>query len=60
MDFADSQRPLTILRFAPAAQFFVAPIDNDGPWPMPAYSGKAQPYLDAIAEGVFTSHDVRD
>ena len=28
---------------------------------MPAYSGKAQqPYLDAIAEGVFTSQDVRD
>jgi hypothetical protein len=27
---------------------------------MVAYSGKAQPYLDAIAEGVFTSHEVRD
>jgi hypothetical protein len=27
---------------------------------MLAYSGKAQPYLDAIAEGVFTSQDVRD
>lgn len=27
---------------------------------MPAYSGKAQPYLDAIAESVFTSQDVRD
>jgi len=27
---------------------------------MPAYSGKAQPYLDAIAECVFTSRDVRD
>ena len=27
---------------------------------MPAYSGKAQPYLDAIAEGVFTSQTVRD
>jgi hypothetical protein len=27
---------------------------------MPAYSGKAQPYLDAIAGGVFTSQDVRD
>ncbi len=27
---------------------------------MPAYSAKAQPYLDAIAEGVFTSQDVRD
>lgn len=26
---------------------------------MPAYSGKAQPYLDAIAEGVFASPDVR-
>lgn len=27
---------------------------------MPAYSGKAQPYLDAIAESVFKSTDVRD
>jgi hypothetical protein len=27
---------------------------------MPAYFGKAQPYLDAIAESVFTSQDVRD
>jgi hypothetical protein len=27
---------------------------------MPAYSGKAQPYLDAIAESDFTSQDVRD
>lgn len=27
---------------------------------MPAYSGKAQPYLDAIAEGVFASLDVRN
>jgi hypothetical protein len=27
---------------------------------MPAYSGKAQPYLDAIAESVFTSQDVTD
>ena len=27
---------------------------------MPAYSGKAQPYLNAIAESVFTSQDVRD
>ncbi|RWN25273.1 hypothetical protein [Mesorhizobium sp.] len=27
---------------------------------MPAYSGKAQPYLDAIAESVFTSQEVRD
>jgi hypothetical protein len=27
---------------------------------MAAYSGKAQPYLDAIAESVFTSQDVRD
>lgn len=27
---------------------------------MPAYSGKAQPYLDAIAESVFASQDVRD
>lgn len=27
---------------------------------MPAYSGKAQPYLDAIAAGVFASQDVRD
>lgn len=27
---------------------------------MTAYSGKAQPYLDAIAESVFTSQDVRD
>ena len=27
---------------------------------MPAYSGKAQPYLDAIAEGIFTSQRVRD
>jgi hypothetical protein len=27
---------------------------------MPAYSGKAQPYLDAIAKNVFTSQRVRD
>ena len=27
---------------------------------MPAYSGKAQPYLNAIAESVFTSQEVRD
>jgi len=27
---------------------------------VPAYSGKAQPYLDPIAESVFTSQDVRD
>jgi len=27
---------------------------------MPVYSEKAQPYLDAIAESVFTSQDVRD
>ena len=27
---------------------------------MPAYSEKAQPYLDAIAESVFTLQDVRD
>jgi hypothetical protein len=27
---------------------------------VPAYSGKAQPYLDAICESVFTSQDVRD
>jgi len=27
---------------------------------MPAYSGKAQPFLDAIAESVFTSQDFRD
>ncbi|MTV16754.1 MULTISPECIES: hypothetical protein [Bradyrhizobium] len=27
---------------------------------MPAYSSKAQPYLDAIANGVFSSEDVRD
>ncbi|OYX74703.1 MAG: hypothetical protein B7Y77_03170 [Bradyrhizobium sp. 35-63-5] len=27
---------------------------------MPAYSGKAQPFLDSIAESVFTSQDVRD
>jgi hypothetical protein len=27
---------------------------------MPTYSGKAQPYLDAIAGGVFASQDVRD
>lgn len=27
---------------------------------MPAYSGKAQPYLNAIAESVFTSQHVRD
>jgi hypothetical protein len=27
---------------------------------MPAYSGKAQPYLDAIAESIFTSQTVRD
>ena len=27
---------------------------------MPAYSGKAQPYLDAIAESVFSSQKVRD
>lgn len=27
---------------------------------MPAYSGKAQPYLDAIAAGVFSSQEVRD
>jgi len=27
---------------------------------VPAYSGKAQPYLDAIAESVFTSQDVRN
>src|SRR5580658_10099968 len=26
---------------------------------MPAYSGKAQPYLDAIARGVFASSQVR-
>src|SRR5215212_3586116 len=27
---------------------------------MPAYSGKAQPYLDAIAAGIFTSQQIRD
>jgi hypothetical protein len=27
---------------------------------MPAYSGKAQPYLRAIADGVFTPQEVRD
>jgi hypothetical protein len=27
---------------------------------MPAYSGKAQPYLDAIAEGLFASQEIRD
>jgi hypothetical protein len=27
---------------------------------MPAYSERAQPYLDAIAEGAFTSQDIRD
>jgi len=27
---------------------------------MPAYSGKAQPYLDAIADSAFASQDVRD
>jgi hypothetical protein len=27
---------------------------------LPAYSGKAQPYLDAIAESVFTSQEVRN
>ncbi len=27
---------------------------------MPAYSGKAQPYLNAIADGVFASQAVRD
>jgi hypothetical protein len=27
---------------------------------MPAYSGKAQPYLDAIAASVFTSREVRN
>jgi hypothetical protein len=27
---------------------------------MPGYSSKAQPYLDAIADGVFTSQEVRD
>jgi hypothetical protein len=27
---------------------------------MPAYSGKAQPYLDAIADSIFTSQEVRD
>ena len=27
---------------------------------LPAYSGKAQPYLDAIAESVFASQTVRD
>lgn len=27
---------------------------------MPAYSGKAQPYLDAIAAAVFQSQDIRD
>ena len=27
---------------------------------MPTYSGKAQPYLDAIAHGIFTSQDVRN
>ena len=27
---------------------------------MPAYSGKAQPFLDAIAESVFTSQAFRD
>ena len=27
---------------------------------MPDYSGKAQPYLDAIAESLFTSQAVRD
>lgn len=27
---------------------------------MPAYSSKAQPYLDAIAEGIFSSEKIRD
>jgi hypothetical protein len=27
---------------------------------MPGYSSKPQPYLDAIADGVFTSQEVRD
>src|SRR5690349_9486961 len=35
-------------------------VCRGGDWNMPAYSSKAQPYLNAIAESVFASSDVRD